>query len=104
MERPLFCIVSSRAEAALAQPDLGRYSPKQLADKEEVSDTTVRAWLREGLPYVRQGKRGRIFIYYQDYVNWMIECAKDPEGKVEAPVWAYRFIRAEFSQKPIQNV
>lgn len=103
MERPLFCIVASK-EAAAAVPDLGRYSPKQLADKEEVSDTTVRAWLRSGLPYVRQGKRGRIFIYYQDYVNWMIECARDDESKVAAPAWAYRFIRAEFSRKPIQNI
>lgn len=91
--RPLFCIVSSRAEAESARPDLGRYSPKQLADKEEVTDTTVRAWLREGLPYVRQGKRGRIFIYYQDYVNWIIDCARDPESKVEVPVWAYWFLR-----------
>ncbi|MBR4792492.1 MAG: hypothetical protein IK038_02395 [Bacteroidaceae bacterium] len=92
--RPLFCIVSSRAEAENALPDLGRYSPKQLADKEEVTDTTVRAWLREGLPYVRQGKRGRIFIYYQDYVNWIIDCARDPDSKVEAPVWAYWFLRS----------
>lgn len=91
--RPLFCIVSSKSEAENARPDLGRYSPKQLASKEGVSDTAVRGWLREGLPFVRQGRRGRIYIYYQDYVNWIIDCARDPDSKVEAPVWAYWFIR-----------
>ena len=94
--RPLFCIVSSRAEAESATPDLGRYSPKELALKERTTDTTVRSWLRQGLPFVRQGKRGRIFIYYQDYVNWMISCAKDSESKVEAPIWAYWFIRKKY--------
>lgn len=91
--RPLFCIVSSRAEAENVKPDLEKYSPKELALKERTTDTTVRAWLRNGLPYVRQGRRGRIFIYYQDYVNWMIDCARDPDSKVEPPVWAYWFIK-----------
>lgn len=101
MPRPLFCIVSSPSEAAAAKPDMEKYSPKQLADKERTTDTTVRNWLREGLPYVRQGKRGRIFIYYQDYVNWMIDCARDPDSKTEAPVWAYWFVRAQ--RGPVQN-
>ena len=90
--RPLFCIVADRKSADV-KPDLGRYSPKQLADKEQVSTTAVYGWLKEGLPHVRQGKKGRILIYYQDYVNWMIDCAMDSSSKVEAPVWAYWTIR-----------
>lgn len=95
MERRAFCIVATRAEAERAEPDFGRYSPKELAVKEGTTDTTVRAWLKEGLPHVRQGKRGRIFIYYQDYVNWIIQCARNPDSRTPAPAWAYWFIRAE---------
>ena len=100
-ERPLFCIVASRAEAANAKPDLGKYSPKELAAKEGVSPKAVYAWVREGLPALRHGDKGDIQIYYQDYVRWMIECARLPDCKVKnVPVWAYWFARAEGWTRP----
>ena len=101
MERPLFCIVASRADAANAKPDLGKYSPKELAAKEGVSPKAVYAWVRDGLPALRHGDKGDIQIYYQDYVRWMIECARLPACKVKnVPVWAYWFVRAEGLVRP----
>lgn len=101
-DRPLFCIVASREQASLAKPDLGKYTPKELAAKEGVSPIAVYAWLREGLPAMRQGSRGHIQIYYQDYVHWMIECARLPDCKVKSiPVWAFWFVRSENWKSPI---
>lgn len=93
MERPLFCIVASREQARLAAPYLSNYSPKELADKERVTVTTVYRWVKNGLPVLRQGENGNILIHYQDYINWMIDCARDPETKVSPPVWAYWYLR-----------
>lgn len=93
MERPLFCIVASREQARLAKPDLSNYSPKQLAAKEGVTDTTVYRWVKLGLPAMRHGEKGDILVNYQDYVRWMIECARDPDTKVSPPAWAYWFLR-----------
>jgi fructose-1,6-bisphosphatase len=95
MERPLFCIVADKNAAASVRPDLNSYTPKQLADKEQVSLTSVYNWIKEGLPIMRQGKRGNIKIHYQDYVNWMIDCAKDDNSSVAAPAWAYWCVRAK---------
>ena len=95
MERPLFCIVADRNHAALAEPDMNTYTPKGLADKEKVKPKTVYNWIRDGLPALRQGKRGPFKIHYQDYVNWMIECARDPDTNVNPPAWAYWCIRAK---------
>lgn len=92
--RPLYCIVATKEQARSAVPDLNPYSPKELAAKEGVSTTTVYAWIKDGLPIMRRGKRGNIKIFYQDYVAWMIECAKDPDCKVSGvPVWAYWFVK-----------
>ena len=102
-ERPLFCIVASRAEALAAKPDMGKYSPKELAAKEGVSPKAVYAWVREGLPALRHGEKGDIQIYYQDYIHWMIECARLPDCKVKVPVWAYWFVRAEGWKSPVSR-
>ena len=96
----LFCIVADRAQAEIAKPDMGYYSPKELAAKEGVSAASVYSWLREGLPAMRQGKLGNFRIYYQDYIRWMIECARQPDCKVrDVPIWAFWFVRVA-SQKP----
>ena len=101
-DRPLFCIVASRAEAASAKPDLGKYSPKELAAKENVTPKVVYEWLRKGLPALRHGDKGDFQIYYQDYVHWMIECARMTDCKVRnVPVWAYWFVRAEGWKSPL---
>lgn len=93
MERPLFCIVASREQARLVRPDVSNYSPKELAAKERVTVTTVYRWAKLGLPVMRHGENGDILVNYQDYVRWMIECARDPNSKVNAPAWAYWFLR-----------
>ena len=96
----LFCIVADRAQAEVVKPDMGHYSPKELAFKEGVSTASVYSWLREGLPAMRQGRLGNIRIYYQDYIRWMIECAKRPDCKVhDVPIWAFWFVRVA-SKKP----
>lgn len=101
-DRPLFCIVADPAHARAAKPDLGKYSPKELAAKERVTTTIVYSWLNDGLPAMRQGSRGRFQIYYQDYIRWMIECARRPDCKVKSvPVWAYWFVRSEGWKSPV---
>lgn len=100
MERPLFCIVASMEQARIAKPDVSNYSPKELAAKERVTDSTVYRWVRLGLPAMRRGRKGDILVNYQDYVMWMIECARDTESKVEAPAWAYWFIRDRNAKAP----
>lgn len=100
--RPLYCIVASIADAASAKPDLGCYSPKELAAKEGVTPKAVYTWVREGLPALRHGEKGDIQIYYQDYIHWMIECARLPDCDVKnVPVWAYWFVRAEGWKSPV---
>ncbi len=100
--RPLYCIVASIADAASAKPDLGCYSPKELASKENVSTTRVYQWLKAGLPAMRQGDLGNFRIYYQDYVQWMIECARQPDCKVkDVPVWAFWFVRSAGWKSPV---
>ena len=102
--RPLYCIVSSFAQASAAKPDLGHYSPKELAAKEGVTATRVYHWLHDGLPAMRQGKLGNFRIYYQDYVQWMIECARQPDCKVkDVPVWAFWFVRSRCWKGPIDS-
>lgn len=96
----LYCIVVDRKQAEVAKPDMGFYSPKELAAKEGVSTASVYSWLRDGLPAMRQGKLGNFRIYYQDYIRWMIECAKLPDCKVrDVPIWAFWFVRVA-SKKP----
>ena len=92
-DRPLFCIVASREQARLVKPDVSNYTPKELAAKERVSLTTVYRWVRLGMPVMRQGENGNILVNYQDYVNWMIDCARDPDTKVNPPAWAYWCVR-----------
>lgn len=102
MERPLFCIVADPAHARAAKPDLGKYSPKELAAKEHVTPTIVYSWINDGLPAMRQGNRGHFQIYYQDYINWMIDCAMNPDCKVKGvPVWAYWFVRSRTWKSPV---
>lgn len=93
MERPLFCIVADPRQARNVLPDVGNYSPKELADRERVTVTTVYRWVKNGLPVLRQGENGNILIHYQDYINWMIDCARDPDTKVSPPAWAYWYLR-----------
>lgn len=101
MERPLYCIVADPRVAA-PKPDLGHYSPKELAAKERVTPTCVYQWLKDGLPAMRQGKLGNFRIYYQDYVRWMIDCARQPDCKVKGiPVWAFWFVRSREWKSPI---
>ena len=92
-ERPLFCIVASREQASNVKPDISNYTPKELAAKERVSLTTVYRWVRLGMPVMRQGENGNILVNYQDYVRWMIECARNPDTKVNPPAWAYWCLR-----------
>ena len=91
--QPVFVLVTSLTDPEQMKPDLGCYSPKELAAKENTTTTSVYNWLNEGLPHLRRGAKGNIYIYYQDYIQWMIECAKADKPRVEIPSWAFRFIR-----------
>ena len=90
------CLVAERSDLTVVRPDTGLYTPKQLAAKEQVSVSSVYGWVRDGMPVMRQGRGGNIKICYQDYIRWMIECAREsfPPSR-EMPAWAYRFVRAE---------
>ena len=76
------------------------------AEEKKISVVTtifpIYAWVREGLPALRHGEKGDIQSYYQDYVHWMIECARLPDCKVKnVPVWAYWFVRADGWKRPL---
>lgn len=93
-ERTLYCIVADPSAARAAKPDIGYYSPKELAYKECVSTTSVYSWIRNGLPVMRQGDKGNIRIYYQDYIRWMIDCATKDRDERDVPAWAYMFVKS----------
>lgn len=97
--RTLYCIVADPMHAAVAKPDTGYYTPKELAFKEGVSTTSVYSWIRGGLPVMRQGHLGNIRIYYQDYIQWMIDCAREDFPSVNIPSWAFRFVKAATPNK-----
>lgn len=93
-DKTLYCIVTNPTDPSQVRPDVGYYSPKELAFKEGVSTTSVYAWLKEGLPSMRQGRLGNIRIYYQDYIQWMIECALHERNIADIPSWAFRYVRS----------
>lgn len=90
----LYCIVADPRMARTASPDLGCYSPKELAAKENVTTTSVYSWIDQGLPVMRTGRNGNIRIYYQDFIQWMIDCATDERPVRDIPSWAFRFVKA----------
>ena len=92
--KTLFCIVTNPTDLSQVQPDVGYYSPKELAAKENTTPTSVYTWIKEGLPVMRQGRFGNIRIYYQDYIQWMIDCARIDRKVPNVPSWAYRFVKS----------
>ena len=98
-DKTLYCIVTNPSDPSMVTPDVGYYSPKELAFKEGVSTTSVYTWLKNGLPSMRQGKLGNIRIYYQDYIQWMIDCARLEKPMMDVPSWAFRFVKATEPRK-----
>lgn len=92
--RPLYCIVTMPADPSQLKPDMGTYSPKELAAKENVSTTNVYSWKEQGLPVMRRGDKGNILIHYQDYIQWMIDCAYHERKVRDIPSWAFRFVKS----------
>lgn len=105
----LYCIVADPRMARTARPDVGSYSPKELAAKENVTTTSIYSWIDQGLPVMRTGRKGNIRIYYQDFIQWMIDCAMDERPVRDIPSWAFRFVkaatpkRAPFPQKAVSG-
>jgi hypothetical protein len=50
----------------MSQPPVIGFSISQVAIANSASPSTVRRWIRRGLPYVQPIPRGRIFIRQQD--------------------------------------
>lgn len=92
--KTLYCIVTQPANPADLEPDIGSYSPKELAFKENVSQQAVYSWIDQGLPVMRRGKMGNIIIHYQDYIQWMIDCAYHERNVRDIPSWAFRFVKS----------
>lgn len=92
--KPLYCIVTQPANPDDLKPDMGSYSPKELAAKENVSTTNVYSWIEQGLPVMRRGDKGNILIHYQDYIQWMIDCAYHERKVRDIPSWAFRFVKS----------
>lgn len=92
--KPLYCIVTMPANPSQLKPDMGTYSPKELAAKENVSTTNVYSWIEQGLPVMRRGDKGNILIHYQDYIQWMIDCAYHERKVRDIPSWAFRFVKS----------
>lgn len=92
--KPLYCIVTMPANPDDLKPDMGYYSPKELAAKEKTTTTSVYSWIDHGLPVMRSGEKGNIRIYYQDYIQWMIDCAMMDRPERDIPSWAFRFVKS----------
>lgn len=92
--KTLYCIVTQPIDPSMVKPDMNTYSPKELAAKEGVSTTNVYSWIEQGLPVMRRGKMGNILIHYQDYIQWMIDCAYKEKNVRDIPSWAFRFVRS----------
>lgn len=92
--KTLYCIVTQPISPAQVRPDMGTYSPKELAAKEGVSTTSVYSWIDQGLPVMRRGEKGNILIHYQDYIQWMIDCAYLERDVRDIPSWAFRFVKS----------
>ena len=92
--KTLYCIVTQPTDPSLIKPDMGTYSPKELAAKENVSTTSVYSWIDQGLPVMRRGEKGNIIIHYQDYIQWMIDCAYLERNVRDIPSWAFRFVKS----------
>ena len=102
--KPLYCIVTQPANPADLEPDIGTYSPKELAAKENTSTTSVYSWIDQGLPVMRRGDKGNILIHYQDYIQWMIDCAYHERKVRDIPSWAFRFVKStEPKRTPNRN-
>lgn len=97
--RSLYCIVTMPADPSQLKPDMGTYSPKELAAKENVSTTNVYSWIEQGLPVMRRGDKGNILIHYQDYIQWMIDCAYHERKVRDIPSWAFRFVKSTEPKK-----
>lgn len=97
--KPLYCIVTMPTDPSQVTPDTGTYSPKELAAKENTSTTSVYSWIDHGLPVMRRGEKGNILINYQDYIQWMIDCARLERPERDIPSWAYRFVKAAQPKK-----
>ena len=100
-EKTLYCIVTQPTTRDKIKPDMGYYSPKELAAKENTTTTSVYSWIEHGLPVMRSGEKGNIRIYYQDYIQWMIDCARMERPERDIPSWAYRFVKASTPKRPL---
>lgn len=96
----LYCIVTDLRDNRQLVPDTNYYSPKELAAKENTTITSVYSWIHAGLPCMRQGRFGNIRIYYQDYIQWMIECARGEKPMDSVPEWAFRFVKSNEPRRP----
>lgn len=92
--KTLYCIVTQPTDPSQVKPDMKTYSPKELAAKENVSTTSVYSWIEQGLPVMRRGDKGNILIHYQDYIQWMIDCAYQDKSVRDIPSWAFRFVKS----------
>lgn len=55
----------------LDSSDTGYYSVKEVADKIGFHKDTVYEWISsKGMPVRRSGIRGRISVYWPDFVKW----------------------------------
>ena len=98
--KTLYCIVTNPADPSQVKPDMNQYSPKELAAKENVSPQAVYSWIEQGLPVMRRGKMGNILIHYQDYIQWMIDCAYLEKNVRDIPSWAFRFVKSTMPKRP----
>ncbi len=99
IQKPLYCIVTQPTSPSQLKPDMGLYSPKELAAKENTTTTSVYSWIAQGLPVMRRGDKGNILIHYQDYIQWMIDCAYKERSVRDIPSWAFRFVKSTKPEK-----
>lgn len=58
--------------------NLGYYTVKQIADRIGFHPDTVYGWISSrNMPVRRVGKRGRITVYWHDFVKWWSELRND---------------------------
>ena len=62
---------------AFRSKDFGYYSVKEISGIIGFHQDTVYEWIHsKGMPIRRSGKRGRISVYWPDFVKWWSEYSK----------------------------
>ena len=72
-----------RAPTSLRREQAMLLTVKEFAEEQGVSDSTVRRWIREGLPTTKGGPRGATVIDLDDAEDWLDDHDEEDEDDLD---------------------